>query len=121
MPKIQGDFEWEAAGQRAIEALVASGVPRNHIRVWNLIPDANPTVSGGTGVATGAVTGFVVGGAPGLAIGAIIGAALDSGGEDGPRLPPPVGVRVVVDLPDGLADAKEILASCGAGNLCTLP
>lgn len=120
MTKVQGDFGSEAAGQRAVEALAASGVARDRIRVWNLIPDGNPASSGGTAVAGGAVTGFVLGGVPGLAAGVVIGGALDGGEEEGHHLPEPAGVRVVVDLLDGDDDARDILASCGAGNLRTL-
>ena len=121
MTKVQGDFASEAVGQRAVEALTASGVQRNRIRIWNLIPEGNPASYGGSAVAGSAVTGLVLGGLPGLALGAAIGAGFDAGAKDGPHLPAPAGVRVVMDLPVGMDDARDILASFGAANICTLP
>ena len=120
MKKVQGDFGSEAAGLRAVEALTDSGVARDCIRVWNLIPEGNATLSNGSAVAGSAVTGLVLGGLPGLAVGAAIGATLDAGADDGPHLPPPAGVRIVVDLADGKNDARDILDSCGAVNLRVL-
>jgi hypothetical protein len=104
-----------------VEALVASGAPRNRIRIWNLIPEGHPGPSGGSAAAGGAAVGYVLGGIRGLAAGALIGGALGAGAEDGARLPESSGVRVVVEVPGGEREALETLASCGGTNLRTLP
>lgn len=122
MAKVQGDFGSASAGQRAVDALAASGVPRDSIRVWNLVPEGRPARTGGSATVGGAVAGTIFGGAQGLVGGALIGAALDESADEGPRLPSPAGVRVVVDDdPEGSQEARDILTSCGAANIVSLP
>ena len=121
MAKVQGDFGSVSAGQRAVEALAAAGVSQDRIRVWNLIPEGRPARPGGSATVGGAVAGTVFGGAQGLLGGALIGAALDESAEDGPPLPSPAGVRVVVDDPEGLDAVRDIFTLCGAANILSLP
>lgn len=119
MTKVQGEFAFAAEGHKAVEALIAAGVPRERIRVWNVIPDASSAQLSGSATLGGAITGLVLGGVPGLAAGAAIGSVFDSGSEDR-RLPLPSGVRVVVDVPDSDGAVRDILTSCGAANIGTM-
>lgn len=120
MAKIQGDFQSEAIGHAAVEALTASGIPRDRIRIWNLIPDGGPSRTVGSSLPGAAATGLVLGGLPGLAAGAAIGSVFDAGNDDGPHLPLPSGVSVVVDTADGDGNARETLKAHGATNIRTL-
>ena len=117
MPSIQGEFANEAAAQKAIAVLTDAGVPKDRIRLWNIIPSSQSDSSAEEGAARGAVIGGVLGGASGLVAGAAIGTTLEgaSGAEE--RLPDPTGVRLVVDTSPTGPDVASLLRSAGAANV----
>jgi hypothetical protein len=117
MKKIQGQFASRAQAERAVEALRAAGVPAEHVRIWNTIPEGTPGRQSNSGTVGGAVTGAVLGGPGGLVLGAVAGKALDVAYEENRHLPEPSGARVVVDLVATGPDVAEILREHGASNI----
>lgn len=116
---VQGEFETEEAAQRAIQALRKAGFKAEHIREWNIIPEAppEPPAKGTSPVAKGAAVGFVVGGVAGAGLGAAYGAVYAGATAPEHHIPLPKGVRLVVDLAGAPADAAEILRQHGAVNV----
>ncbi len=116
MPSIHGEFANKAAAQKAVDALIAAGVSRQHFRLWNIIPH-NENASRADNVERGALFGGVLGGTAGFVAGAAIGGALDTDSGDGKSLPSPSGVRLVVDTGPNSPDVASLLQGAGAANV----
>lgn len=117
MGTIQGEFATADAARRAVQGLKAAGIPAQHIRVWNIIPEGVPSRPGSYATRTGALAGGLLGGIRGYFAGAAVGGVLDSAAADGPHLPDPTGVRVVVDTSPTEPDPAAILRRLGAANV----
>ena len=116
MPSLQGEFKSKAAAQAAITALTAAGVARDHIRLWNIIPDRESHHSD-AGVVGGAMVGGLLGGALGIGAGAAVGAAFSDAYGAEEHLPDPTGVRLVVDIDPVGPDIASLLRVAGAANV----
>ena len=114
MSTIRGRFASREAAAPALAALVAAGVSKDQIRVWNVLPPAGGEPRSGARTA-GAITGGLLGGVGGLVVGAVVGDLVDAaGGQASAPAPRGGGVRVVVEVPAGGPDAAGILEAHGA-------
>ena len=117
MTSVQGEFASAAQAAKAVEALKAAGAPADSIRQWNIVGPAVAAEPGTSARTAGAVAGGLTAGLPGALAGAAAGGVLDAVTAEGPHLPEPSGVRVVVDVSPACPDPGEILRSHGAANV----
>ena len=117
MATAQGEFGSESEAARAIDALVEAGIPRGRIQRWNVIPERGPEAPQRSSAGRSALVGYVFGGVTGAVLGGGLGAARDALTDTHTPMPEVSGVRVVVELADADADAREILRRHGATNV----
>lgn len=117
MASIQGEFATRDLAQGALNALEAAGVPRDQIRIWNIIPESTPARPSGGATTAGALTGAYLGGVGGLLLGAAVGSAVGSATAPAASLPSASGVRLVVSSAPSGVDVAALLRQHGAVNV----
>jgi len=117
MSSVQGEFATAGEAEKAVEALKAAGAPADTIRQWNIVGAAVSAAPGTHARDVGAVVGGITGGLPGYLAGSAAGGVLDAATAEGPHLPEPSGVRIVVDVSPACPDPGEILRAHGAANV----